>query len=897
MRSPFQTCVLSCSVAIFAFSIFSVALLAEVIHVPGDFVTIQEAIDFAVDGDVVEIADGVYRGEGNRDLDFLGKAITVRGASGDPEVCVIYCEGTIDNEHRGFCFCTDEGMDSMVEGLTIMNGFAEQGGGVYCSGSSLTLNNCIIMNCTAESEGGGIYCSSGSPTRINCTIKNNAVLGDDFSLGGGGVFQQYSNATMIGCVIADNTANRGGGVYCMDADSVMIRCAINGNTSFERGGGVCLALGSPLLLDCTISENVAEYGGGAFCVSSSPSLSNCTVTNNHSLLDGGGLFCYQDFTMLSNCNIWGNTAYYHGGGITFYESEATLNVCKITDNSADGFLASGGGIYFDSGGFVSLTNCWIHDNTAEYDGGGALCSDSDSVLYECSFNNNTAMWGDGGGLYCEHSHPLLTDCSFLGNLADSGDGGGIYLHESDPILVDCSISINETSHDGGGAYFENSNPVLTNCSIASNITTHGNGGGIYCSGGIPVLDNCSISNNTADGNGGGVSCYDESTPVLTDCEIRRNEAILSGGGFYLRYSSPILTNCTIDDNMSGANEHGGGFYCYYSNPMLVSCSIINNVSQGIHGSGGGIYCVYSNPKLINSQIANNTADDGGGGICCRESAPEIIGCLISGNSAEKGGGIYCDYSDGPMLINCTLSGNTAEQGPGLACDSNSQVFPSDVSVFNSVLWNGMDSVWNNDDSDLMIKYCDIQSGWIGVGNIDLDPLFVDPDGGDYHLLPGSPCIDAGDNDAVPDDVMTDLDGYPRFVDDPGRYDIGNGVSPLVDIGCYEFQNDSDFISVLAASPDTLMAGQDGMFTVVNSTPGTATYLAYSLSGLGSTYVPPLNVTLDLDQPKQSGEALTTDAGGNVVWILSVPSAGAGRDVWFQACQFELTTNVVETEVE
>jgi len=110
-----------------------------------------------------------------------------------------------------------------------------------------------------------------------------------------------------------------------------------------------------------------------------------------------------------------------------------------------------------------------------------------------------------------------------------------------------------------------------------------------------------------------------------------------------------------------------------------------------------------------------------------------------------------------------------------------------------------------------VTYSDIQGGWEGVGNIDADPLFVDPDGpdddpntwgdNDYHLSPGSPCIDAGCNGGVPHDAADldddddtdeitplDLDGEGRFFDDPDTPDSGCGCPPLVDMGAYEFGN-------------------------------------------------------------------------------------------------------------
>ncbi|MBL1218122.1 MAG: hypothetical protein D8M59_11575 [Planctomycetes bacterium] len=104
-------------------------------------------------------------------------------------------------------------------------------------------------------------------------------------------------------------------------------------------------------------------------------------------------------------------------------------------------------------------------------------------------------------------------------------------------------------------------------------------------------------------------------------------------------------------------------------------------------------------------------------------------------------------------------------------------------------------------------------------------------------------------------------------------------------------------ATLAIDPDPLVAGRDGSFIVTGATPDAKTYLAYSLSGMGSTYVPFLNVTVDLNRPTQAGDVLTTDGTGACTWVLPVPKAASGRNVWLQAAQFENTTNVVATRVQ
>ncbi len=98
------------------------------------------------------------------------------------------------------------------------------------------------------------------------------------------------------------------------------------------------------------------------------------------------------------------------------------------------------------------------------------------------------------------------------------------------------------------------------------------------------------------------------------------------------------------------------------------------------------------------------------------------------------------------------------------------------------------------------------------------------------------------------------------------------------------------------SVDNLVAGQQATFTVTGGIPSQDTYLAYSITGTGSTFIPPLNVTLGIASPRKGAGPTMSDPSGNVVWTLPIPSA-SGQNVWFQACQNGQATNVVAETIQ
>jgi len=250
--------------------------LGSIHRVPSDYPTIQAGIDASVDGDTVLVAPGTYTGEGNRDIDFKGKAITVKSEEG-PQACIIDCQGSEDEQHRGFYFHNGEDANSVVQGFTITNGYTGEhplytAGGIYCLESSPRIENCIVTNNFAR-FGGGIACSNSNAIIANCIISNNIAgikpsswYGDG---AGGGVSLSSRNdqkPTLINCIITGNRASSyGGGVRCGRGNSFISNCTIYGNRTggWGTGGGITSGAGhraKAMLHNCIIWGNTARTG-------------------------------------------------------------------------------------------------------------------------------------------------------------------------------------------------------------------------------------------------------------------------------------------------------------------------------------------------------------------------------------------------------------------------------------------------------------------------------------------------------------------------------------------------------------------------------------------------------------------------------------------------------------
>ncbi len=486
-------------------------------------------------------------------------------------------------------------------------------------------------------------------------------------------------------------------------------------------------------------------------------------------------------TVLDGFTITGGSGLF-GGGMNNAASSPTVIGCAFSGNTAV-FFGSG---MSNDGGSPTVTGCTFAGNSADFSGGGMLnFNGSSATITACTFTGNRCLGGNGAGMSNNGSSPAIVDCVFIdneaiGNVADgTGSGGGMgCINGSNPMIAGCTFSRNRARAD------------------AADHT--GLGGGIYCIGSNPTILDCTFSGNEAIGGASSITG-------------------VGGGAYFNSGSSPELTDCTFSGNTATVGTSpwtgiAGAMLCANGSSATVTrCSFIGNAAIGGDlsntGFGGALWIEQdtTHPGFTGCMFAGNTTTGGtalwsgvGGAVACTKgAAPTFADCAFIGNTSTGDGGAVHSRVDtlapNPTLINCTLSRNTAGGSGGAIYHVDLQQVGSTAELVNCIVWdNGPAPIVDVGDAATTVTYSVVTGGWPGVGNIDADPLFVDPLDGDFHLRLGSTCIDAGLNAAVPSGTSTDLNGTPRFVDDPDTPDCQQapgqcGDPPVVDMGAWEFQ--------------------------------------------------------------------------------------------------------------
>jgi hypothetical protein len=266
--------------------------------------TIQNAIDSIYGGDVIELADGVYTGSGNRDVEFKTKSVTVKSQSGNPDSCVIDCQGLTGNPHRGFLIKEREGNRATIQGLTIKNGYHESGSGtgIQIQRGNPTVRNCIFRNCEGF-DGGALSLYKSDSVIRNCQFYNN--IAND---AGGGIFVHTCDPTIEYCFFEGNWAKwGGGGLYNHYAGPTINNCTFILNSSNFWGGAVHNnhPESTPMLSNCTFAYNFAPSGGAMYSRNNAnPALHNSIIAFS---TQGVAVMCVNGAaTDLYCCDVYGN---------------------------------------------------------------------------------------------------------------------------------------------------------------------------------------------------------------------------------------------------------------------------------------------------------------------------------------------------------------------------------------------------------------------------------------------------------------------------------------------------------------------------------------------------------------------------------------------------------------
>jgi len=382
-------------------------------------------------------------------------------------------------------------------------------------------------------------------------------------------------------------------------------------------------------------------------------------------------------------------------------------------------------------------------------GAGILCEEGAAPTIwapELSFNSAPR----GAGIGCASgARPTIRHCRIAANAAHLG--GAIYSEQSSaPQLEALQITSNSASA-GGAIYMADDSLSLVDCHITDN-AAHGpedeaGGGGIHRQPGseLDALGTM-FARNHAEYSGGGILA-DGASLVLRDCDLANNGTQREGGAIAARGGAMLeLSRCHLDGNI--ANHYGAALALRTANGVLTHSTIRNSFLYG--RSGGAIFfATYHDDRTL-----------------------DLENCVLQDNHADSGAGLYV-FGDGTTTMrNSTIYGNHArESGGGLSISADHH-----AAIHNSIIWGNLPDGISDAGARMTVVFSDLQGGWPGSGNGDIDPQLRDR-GGRFGLLsPASHCVDAGDP-LVHDAIYDNDPRWPLWYPNGARSDMGAYAGP------------------------------------------------------------------------------------------------------------------------
>jgi hypothetical protein len=732
---------------------------------------LQSAINNAIAGDSIFVAQGMYQLTGAQSFN-MKEGLKMYGCFAGTETYlsernlkVTYASTLSGNGSPVIINNNTLTAAALLDGFTITNGSSTTGGGIYNSGGSPTISNCIFTNNT----GGGIYNYGNAATIINCVFTGN-----------------NTNTTNAGSPL--NYAGAGGISNYLSIGVTIVNCIFYGNTGFLSG-----------------AISVTEY----FTTTSVANIFNCTMYGNAATTSNGGAlyFINANSSQVKNCIIWGNTA----AGSRNAMGKAAPPTYQYADLVNNNLIEGGYPANLDfNPQFTNATNPIGPDNIwGTADDGLRLQTSS----FAC--NNGTS---DVTGLPIPN-----TDMAGGVRIQDGRIDMGAYesafaCNAANTLYVDAGVAVSGNGSSWSAAYKSLYDALLATrqCVNVTSIfvaqgtyqppanSTFGMLPGVKIYGGFPPGGGAFNQRDPgtyvtilrANGNRVFLNYQKvETTALLDGFTIIGGITTVSspaGAGILNLNTNPAFNNCIFsDNNIFVYGGSGGGMYNTGSNPLITHCTFINNkaIASGSSGGGGAIYNSSSAPTIRYCNFINNSGNYGGAIFNSSGSYADISNCVFMGNNASGDGGVIENFRSAVVKItNATFVNNTAVGGGGVIDNYlttlilTNSLFWNNTAAHDADLWDGQNSVQAN--------YNFFQSTRPGAGNINgtanpfvnvtnpvgADGIWYTADDG-LRLVLGSSCINTGTPDTTGLLIgNTDIAGINRIA----------GTS--IDIGAYEYDN-------------------------------------------------------------------------------------------------------------